>query len=233
MTYDKIVTVERREYLEELLQLFDLAKGATAPEILEKYFDKTLQIKFQRILIAHDELKGEFVRYHEAFVNILKYLQSKDDTLKISLFSPDQLAKFFFNQGVYAMCKDNYLQAGEKFQEAYKLNRHNVFLLVYLGIILTVRKNHYAAEKYFTEALKRDANNDDVWFYAAENFFRAGLYSKAIEHFEKARQLNPARNEIAFRLRDCREAMKHKPKPGEKDSLLRKIVKYIRNAFRE
>ena len=223
--------MERREYVEELLALFDLTKGATAPEILGKYLEKTLQIKFQRILVAQDDLKKEFVRYHEAFVNLLKFLQSKDNQLKTSLFSPDQLGKFFFNQGVYAICKDNYLQAGEKFQEAYKINKNNVFLLTYLGIILTVRKNYYAAEKYFTEAIQRDANNDDAWFYAAENFFKAGIYNKAIEAFEKARRLNPANNEIAFRLRDCREAMEKKPKSSEKSSLLKRIVTYVRDAF--
>ena len=230
MKYDKIASVER-EYLEDLLQLFDLAKGATAPEVLEKYLEKTLQIKFQRLLINQDALKDEFVRYHEAFIKILKILQAKDNKLKMSLFSTDQLGKFFFNQGVYAMCKDNYLQAGEKFQEAYKINKNNIFLLTYLGFILMVRKNYYAAEKYFTDAIHRDANNDDVLFYAAQNFFKAGIYSKAIEYFEKARQLNPANTEIAFWLRDCREAMQKKTKPAGKESLLRKIVQYFRNAF--
>ncbi|HSQ35531.1 MAG TPA: tetratricopeptide repeat protein [Candidatus Binatia bacterium] len=233
MTCDKIIAVERKEYVEEILALFDLTKGAAAPEILEKYLEKTLQLKFQRILIPHEELKKEFVRYHEAFVNLLKFLQSKDNTLKMSLFSSDQLAKFFFNQGIYALCKDNYLQAGEKFQEAYKINRHNVFLLTYLGIILTVRKNYYAAEKYFADAIHRDPNNDDARFYAAQNFFKAGLYPKASEYFEKAKQLNPTNNEIAFWLKDCREAMQKKTKRSEKDTLLRKIVTYFRNAFRE
>jgi tetratricopeptide (TPR) repeat protein len=223
--------VENSEYLAELLHLFNLEKGAAAPEILEKYLEKTLQIKFQRILITEDALKEEFQRYHEAFIKILKILQAADQKLEMSLFSTDQLAKFYFNQGVYALCKDNYLQAGEKFQEAYKINKRNVFLLTYLGIILTIRKNYYAAEKYFADALKRDPNNDDAWFYAAENLSKAGMYKKAIEYFEKAKKLNPTNNEIAFRLKDCREAMLKKAKPGEKDSLLRKIVKYFRNAF--
>jgi len=221
------------EYLEELLLLFNLGKGAPLPEIIEKYFEKTLQIKFQRIIITQDTLKEEFLRYHEAFVKILKILQAADDKLGMSLFSSDQLGKFFFNQGVYAVCKDNYLQAGEKFLEAYKINKHNVYLLIYLGIILTIRKNYYAAEKYFADAIQRDPNSDDAWFYAAENFHKAGSYNKAIEYFEKAKRLNPANNEIAFRLKDCREAMLKKAKPGEKDTLLRRFVKYVRNAFRD
>jgi tetratricopeptide (TPR) repeat protein len=225
--------MESPEYLEELLQLFNLGKGATLPEILEKYFEKTLQIKFQRIIITQDATKEEFVRYHEAFVKILKIWQSSDHKPQMSLFSPDQLGKFFFNQGVYALCKDNYLQAGEKFREAYKINKHNVFLLTYLGIILTIRKNYYAAEKYLADALKRDPNNDDVWFYAAENLLKAQSYKKASEYFEKAKKLNPANNEIAFRLKECREAMLKKGKPAAKDTVLRKIVQYFRNAFKD
>jgi tetratricopeptide (TPR) repeat protein len=223
--------MENSEYLGELLHLFNLEKDAAAPEILEKYLEKTLQIKFQRILITEDTLKEEFLRYHEAFIKILKILQAADHKLEMSLFSCDQLGKFFFNQGVYAVCKDNYLLAGEKFHEAYKINKNNVFLLIYLGIILTIRKNYYAAEKYFADALKRDPNNDDAWFYAADNLFKAGMYQKAIDHFEKAKKLNPANNEIAFRLKDCREAMQKKGKPAAKDTVLRRIVQYIRNAF--
>jgi tetratricopeptide (TPR) repeat protein len=223
--------VESSEYLEELLRLFNLERGASAPEILDKYLEKTLQIKFQRILIGQDALKDEFLRYHEAFVKILKIMHGTDKKLEMSLFSTDQLGKFIFNQGLYALCKDDLLQAGERFNEAYKINKHNIFLLIYLGIILTIRNNYYAAEKYFADAIRRDPDNNDVWFYAAENFLKAKSYKKAGEYFEKAKKLDPANNEIAFRLKECREAMLKKAKPGAKDTVLRKIVKYIRNAF--
>jgi tetratricopeptide (TPR) repeat protein len=225
--------MENREYLEELLSLFNLEKGAYPSEIIEKYLEKTLQIKFQRIIIGEDALKEEFVRYHEAFIKILSILKARDHKLKMSLFSSDQLEKFIFNQGVYALCKDNYMQAGEKFSETYKMNKQNIFLLIYMGIILTMRKNYYAAEKYFADAIKRDPNNNDVWFYAAENLFKAGSYKKAGDYFEKAKKLNPANNEIAFRLKDCREAMLKKTKPAGKETLLRRFVKYIRNAFED
>jgi tetratricopeptide (TPR) repeat protein len=223
--------MESSEYLEELLRQFNLGRGAPLSEILEKYLEKTLQIKFQRIIITQDILKEEFTRLHETFLKILKIYQAADKKLEMSLFSSDQLGKFFYNQGVYALCKDNYLQAGEKFHEAYKINKRNIFLLTYLGIILTVRKNYYAAEKYFAEAIKRDANNDDVWFYSAENYFKAGNFRMAIEHYENAKKLNPAYNEIVFRIKESKEALLRKGKPAKKDSLLRKIVKYFRNAF--
>jgi tetratricopeptide (TPR) repeat protein len=225
--------MEKMEYLEELLGLFNLEKSAYPSEILEKYLEKTLQIKFQRIIISEDALKEEFLRYHEAFVKILKILQSEDQKLVMSMFSSDQLGKFIFNQGVYALCKDNYMQAGEKFSETYKMNRQNIFLLIYMGIILTMRKNYYAAEKYFADAIKRDPDNNDVWFYAAENLFKAKSYKKACDYFEKAKKLNPDNNEIAFRLKDCREAMLKKTKPTGKETLLRRFVKYIRNAFED
>jgi tetratricopeptide (TPR) repeat protein len=223
--------MESTEYLEELLRLFNLGKGAPISEVLEKYLEKSLQIKFQRIIITQDILKEEFVRYHEAFLKILKIYQATDRKVQIGIFSRDQLGKFFFNQGVYALCKDNYLQAGEKFQEAYKINKHNVFLLLYMGIILTVRKNYYAAEKYFSQASKRDPNYDDAWFYAAENYFKAGNFRFALENYEKARKLNPAYNNINLRIKESREAIIRKQRPGKKDSLLKRFVRYIRDAF--
>ncbi len=223
--------MESTEYLEELLRLFNLGKGAPISEVLEKYLEKTLQIKFQRIITTQDILKEEFVRFHEAFLKILKIYQAADQKVQMGIFSPDQLGKFFFNQGVYALCKDNYLQAGEKFQEAYKINKHNVFLLLYMGIILMVRKNYYAAEKYFSEATTRDPNYDDAWFYAAENYFKAGNFRLAGEYFEKTKKLNPAYNNINLRIKDTRDAISRKRQPGKRDSVLRRIVRYIRNAF--
>jgi tetratricopeptide (TPR) repeat protein len=224
--------MESTEYLEELLRLFNLGKGAPISEILDKYLEKTLQIKFQRIIIPQESLKEEFVRYHEAFLKILKIYQAGDRQVSMSLFSQDQLGKFFFNQGVYALCKDNYLQAGEKFQEAYKINKHNVFLLIYMGLILTVRKNFYAAEKYFSEATRRDPNYDDAWYYTGENFFKAGNFRFALESYEKAKKLNPAYNEINQRIKDARDGLAKKlRKPGKRDSLLRRIVRYFRDAF--
>jgi len=224
--------MESTEYLEELLRLFNLGKGAPMSEVLDKYLEKTLQIKFQRIIIIQEALKEEFVRYHEAFLKILKIYQAADKKVDMSLFSKDQLGKFFFNQGIYALCKDNYLQAGEKFQEAYKINKHNVFLLLYMGIILTVRKNFYAAEKYFSEATKRDPNYDDAWFYSGENFFKAGNYRFALESYEMARKLNPAYNNIAQRIKDARDGLANKlRRPGKRESLLKKLVNYLRDAF--
>jgi tetratricopeptide (TPR) repeat protein len=223
--------MESSEYLEELLRQFNLGKGAAIPQIVEKYLEKTLQIKFQRIIITQDILKEEFVRLHEAFLKIMKIYQAAEKKVEMSMFSPDQLGKFFFNQGVYAMCKDNHLQASEKFQEAYKVNRHNVFLLLYMGIILTIRKNHYAAEKYFSEATKRDPNYDEAWFFSADNLFKAGNFNSAFECYEKVRKLNPAYNEINQRLKETKEAILRKRRGGKKESLLRRFVKYVREAF--
>jgi len=223
--------MESTEYLEELLRQFNLGKGAPIGDILEKYLEKSLQIKFQRVIISQEILKEEFVRLHETFLKLMKLYQAADKKVEMSMFSQDQLGKFFFNQGVYALCKDNYLLAGEKFQEAYKINKRNVFLLLYMGIILTVRKNYYAAEKYFSEATQRDPNYDDAWFYAAENHFKAGNFNTAFEYYEKTRKLNPAYNNISARIKETREAIILKRRGGKKDSLLRRFVKYVRDAF--
>lgn len=223
--------MESTEYLEELLHLFGLGKGASMPEVVEKYLERTLQIKFQRIIITQDILKEEFVRLHEAFLKVTRLYQAADQNVQMGMFTRDQLGKFYFNQGVYALCKENYLQAGERFQEAYKINKHNVFLLIYLGIILTMRKNYYAAEKYFSEATKRDPNYDEAWFYSAENFFRAGNFAAALDNYEKAKKLNPAYNEINLRIKETHQALIAKYRKGKKESLLRRVIQYVRNAF--
>jgi len=224
--------MESTEYLEELLRHFNLGKGAAIAEIVEKYLERTLQIKFQRIIITQDILKEEYVRFHEAFLKIIRIYQSADQNVQMGIFSQDQLGKYYFNQGVYALCKDNYLQAGEKFQEAYKINKRNVFLLIYMGIIMTVRKNYYAAEKYLSEATQRNPDYDEAWFYAAENYFKAGNFKLALENYEKAKKLNPSFNSIAMHIKETRDALARKAqRPGRRHSLLKRLVRYVRDAF--
>jgi hypothetical protein len=43
--------------------------------------------------------------------------------------------------------------------------------------------------------------------------------------------LNPAYNNISARIKETREAIILKRRVGKKDSLLRRFVKYVRDAF--
>jgi len=65
--------------LEELLPVFGLDATAPASAIIDKYLEKTLQIKFQRVIITDAALRDEFLRYHESFVRILRVLQDTEN----------------------------------------------------------------------------------------------------------------------------------------------------------
>lgn len=214
--------------------LFNLSPDVPFTEIRNAYLEKTFQNKFQRVIVDQDSIKEEFVKYHEAYIRILKYFSTSENRIDPSIHTPDQIFKILFNQGVYALCKDNYILAGEKFNDASKIKSDHKLLMIYLGIILTKRKNYYAAEKYFTDAIKIDPNNDDAWFYAGENYQRAGRYANAITYYEKAKSLNPSRQEIAFSLKECRKELARKPEKKEKPpNLLKRLIQYIRDAFEQ
>ena len=214
--------------------LFNLSPDVPFTEIRNAYLEKTFQNKFQRVIVDQGPIKEEFIKYHEAYIRILKYFSASENRIDQSVHTPEQIFKLLFNQGVFALCKDNYIQAGEKFNDASKIKSDQKLLMIYLGIILTKRKNYYAAEKYFTDAIKIDPNDDDAWFYAAENYQRAGRYANAITNYEKAKNLNPSRQEIAYAIKECRKELNQKPGKMEKPpNLLKRFVKYIRDAFEQ
>lgn len=223
--------MERDDRFVSLLKAFDLHGNATLAEIRKAYLEKTSQVKFQRVILSDENLRNEFCRYHETYLRILKYFSELETPIRSDIYTSEQTSKFFFNQGVYDLCKENYLQAGEKLHNAYNLNKENIVLLIYLGVFLLKRKSFNAAEKFLLDALKMDQNNDDAWYYAGENYFKAGRYLKAIEYFETARTLNPSRQEVAFRIKESREGLLRKPGKGAQDTILKKIVNYVKDAF--
>jgi tetratricopeptide (TPR) repeat protein len=113
----------------------------------------------------------------------------------------------------------------EKFEHAYKTNKKDVLVLLYMGILLLKRRNFYAAEKYFLDAVKIDEENDEAWFYLGENYLRAKEYKKALKIFETARDLNPVRDEIAFKIQEIKETVGYKYPVKKKKSLFDRIFK--------
>jgi tetratricopeptide (TPR) repeat protein len=117
------------------------------------------------------------------------------------------------------------MKAMEKFQQAYKINKKDVLVLIYMGILLLMRKNYYAAEKYLLEAVKIDEKNNDAWFYLGENYLRAKEYKKALDIFETVRSLDPAREELALKINEVKERLEQKFPVGKRKSLFERIFK--------
>ena len=88
------------------------------------------------------------------------------------------------------------------------------------------RNSHFAAEKYFRDALKLDDNNEDAWFYLGENYFRLGKFEKAIEMFKRVNMINPSRKDLGARIIEAGE------KVVGKDSS-QSLIKKISNLFKK
>ncbi len=222
--------MEINESIKAALVELGLKEGATLTEVRAEYLDKTSQYKFQHVLDVDDEaLQKEFSRLYKAYVNLVKHYSQtgSDEDSYMDFYPPDQVFQFHFNQGVYYFINQKYLQAGERFQEAFKINNKDLTLLLYLGALLLKRKSYYAAEKYFKDVVKIDPNNDDGWYYLGESYFRAGELRKATSMYETAKALNPQRSEIAFRLKEIREQMPRPQAPAKKESFLSRIKKKL------
>jgi tetratricopeptide (TPR) repeat protein len=204
-----------------------LKEGAPMSEIRAQYLDKTSQGKFRCVIIGDEHLMDEFVRYHEAYVTLGKRHAGTGSSLEsdLSYYPTDQVFQLHLNQGIYYVLRQNYIKAGEKFQDAYKINSQDTTVLLYMGFLLMKRKNYYAAEKYLKIAVKIDQDCDDAWFYLGECYYKAGELRKALSMYETAKILNPGRSEIAVRMKEIREKAGGKPGKAKKDSFLASIIK--------
>lgn len=222
--------MENNKSIKESLLALGLEEGASVTEIRAEYLDKTMNPKFGRVLSSEEEhLQEEFVKNYTAYVTLMKHHSQSgaDAAADMSLYPPDQVFQFQYNQGVYMYIKEDFIKAGEKFQQAYKLNPKHKTLLLYMGILLLKRKSYYAAEKYFKDAVAIDKNNDDAWFFLAESYLKAGEYRKALTMYETAKNLNPGRTEIAYKIRDIKQLMAEKAKGGKKQSFIAKLIKKL------
>jgi len=213
-----------------LLQTLGLKRDASVSDVRATYLQLTSQNKFRKVLLAEERLQKEFTRYHEAYVSLLHQYEEEGAGSDPNYYPPDQVARFLFNSGVYHILKQNYIKAGEKLQQAYKSNSRDSLTIAYLGILLMLRKNFFAAEKYFLDAAKIDPNNEDAWFYAAENYSRAGNDKKALEMYSKVKALNPLRKETDAKILESakKSGVKIKDPNAPGHPLLKKISSFFK-----
>jgi tetratricopeptide (TPR) repeat protein len=212
------------EWVKAALVALGLKEDASVTEIRAAYLDKTTQNRFQRVILGDEHLEKDFVRYYKAYITLLKH-HSQTESADLHYYPQDQIVKFHFNQGLYHIIKGNYPKAIDKFQHAHSIDKEDGLVLLYMGILLLKRKNYYAAEKYFLDAVKLDKQNDDAWFYLGENYLKAEEYRKALNMFETARNLNPSRSEVAFKIKELKTRLGAQTPVEEKPSLLSRIFK--------
>jgi tetratricopeptide (TPR) repeat protein len=225
--------MEIQARLEDLFNLFDLRPGASIEALRGAYLNKTFQKKFERVILHQEPLRNEFQRYHETYIRLMKMMHDIDDKQDYSYRTKEELYRFIFNQGVYALCRENYIQASARLHEVFKIAPKERLLLIYMGILLSRRRQYNSAEKYLREALQLDREDEDAWFFLGDNYCRAKRYKKAVECFEKAQKLEPAHTEIAFLLKDCREKLAKMDEKEKRPTLLRKLVRYVRDAMED
>jgi tetratricopeptide (TPR) repeat protein len=218
------MSIEVTESTKAALIDLELKEGSSLTEVRMQYLEKTTQNKFQRVLGNDDSLQNEFLKYYKAYITLVRSFSQKEASTDMSYYPPDKVFLFHLNQGIYYFLYQDYLKAGEKFQEAFRINKKNSLVQLYLGVLLLKRKNYYAAEKYFTNIAKADPNNEDAWFYLGESYFKAGELRKAYNMYDTAKKLNPYRSEIAFRMKEIKEQLGG-GKAGKKESFFSRLFK--------
>ena len=214
------------EAIKAALVTLGLKEDVSLADIRSAYLAKISQDRFQQVILGDEHLEKDFTRYYKTYITLLKH-HSKSESTDLNDFPQDQMIKFHFNQGLFYLINQNYLKAMEKFQEVYKLNKKDILILLYMGILLMKRKNHYAAEKYFQDALDIDQQCEDAWYYLGENYLKAGEFRKALLMFESVKRLNPSRKGLIVKIKEIKEKIPQLSSPGErkKSSLFSRIFK--------
>jgi len=207
-----------------LLQTFGLRFDAGLDDVRDAYLRQTGQEKFQKVILDVEYLEKEFRKYYEAYATLSRQFEETGVSLDISHFSTQQIARILFNSGIYHLINHSYMKAGEKLEQAHKTNRDDLLTIIYLGILLMKRKNYYAAEKYFLQAGAVAPNNEDVWYYLAGNYFRAGNYKKALDTYEKVRSINPNRENLNLKINEVKVKLGLKGSSSPHKSIVEKIT---------
>jgi len=212
------------EWVKAALVVLGLREEASVTEIRAAYLTKTTHRNFQEVILADEHLEKEFVKYYKSYITLLKHY-SESESEDLSYYPPDQIVKFHFNQGLYYLINQDYMKAMEKFQIAHNIDKKDVLVLLYMGILLIKRKNYYAAEKYLLDAIKIDKENFDAWYYLGETYLKAEELRKALNMFDTARNLNPSRKEVSFKVRELKAKLAARTPAAKKPSFLTRLFK--------
>ncbi len=217
--------MNKSKFLSKSLKLLKLTGEPDVSSITKAYLDITNAAKFRKVFILNEEMKEEFIKYHEAYVIAIKELSNNTSGSAPEYYPPGRIVNLLFNQGLYHLLRENYLKAGERFEEAARMNNKDILTQIYLGYILKKRKNYYAAENYLLKAIDMDKENEYSWFFLGETYLGAGKLDKASAAFRKVENLSFYNNEMKSEVKDTFREIERLRLKNSKRSLLSRVFK--------
>ncbi len=213
-------------FLSNSLKTLKLKGASSIAEITNAYLNITGNQKFSKIFFLNEQAKEEYIKYHEAYVLAVREFSTESSEAVQVYYPQEDLFNILFNQGVYHFLKENYLKAGEKFEEAVRMDKEDSLSRIYLGLILKKRKNYYAAERYFLKSIELDRENEYAWFFLGQTYLKAKKLNKASSAFRKTETLSFYNNEIIAMTKDAFiEIERIRMKMGKKSILTRVFKK--------
>lgn len=211
------------KFFAKSLKILNLPIKAGIPEITQAYLKLTGSVKFNKVFILNEELREEFIKYHEAYVMAVKELS--DSGSASSYYPPEHINALLYNQGLYYLLKENYLRAGEKMEEAARMKKGCANTQIYLGYILHKRKNYYAAENYFQRAARLDPENEYALFFLGKTYISAGKLDKASAMFRRVETLSFYNNEVKAETKEAFREIEKLRMKNNKKSLISRVFK--------
>jgi len=217
--------MNKPNFLSKSLKILKLKGDAGSSEITKAYLDLTHATKFRKVFLLNEVLKEEFIKYHESYVLAIRELSSTGNESTPQYYPPGQIVNLLFNQGLYHLLKENFLKAGEKLEEAARMNNKDILTKIYQGYILMRRKNYYASENYFMKAIDMDRENEYSWFFLGKTYIKAEKLDKASAAFRKVETLSFYNNEIIAETRDAFKEIERLRMKNSKRSIISRVFK--------
>lgn len=217
--------MNKSKLLSASLKILKIPRDSGIEEVTRSYLALTNSVKFNKVFILNEDLKEEFIKYHEAYVISVREMSDNISDSAPGYYPSGHIFDILYNQGIYHLLKENYLKAGEKLEEAARMKKDNVNLQIYLGYILHKRKNYYAAENYFLKANQMDNENEYAVFLLGKTYISAGKLDKASATFRKVETMSFYNNEIKAETRDAFREIEKLRMKNSKKSIISRVFK--------
>lgn len=139
--------------------------------------------------------------------------------------SVDSTPEMKFNQGVVHLSSGEYNEAKICFENILKTSPKNFDALFNLAQVLMFQKNYDEAIAFLTKALAENGNSVECYLKLGQIHFEQGDYVKAMEAFEKAKDIDPENVMAIFSIARCKAQLCNFDNEDESQQILDEYLK--------
>lgn len=214
---NEAINIYKNGNLQTSLEIFDnlLKDNHQIPEIYYNYaliqyelknYQKAIENFEQALTLLPD---NENIIIPLAKLYILTKDKSKTKTIREKITNITNSFEKYFTLGIIDLFLEDYQQAKDFFENAYKYNPNNEELLLNLGYVNFKLKNFVAATDFWTKLLEINPKNKQAYFNLGQFFEETKFYTNALECYQRAIEIDYNYAEARFSAAEMYLMLQH------------------------